>query len=99
IKALLLFAVGKTSAALWAQAFGLADFGGSAGANKAMLLGAAAVLLNLVGMVVGLGGSARPAESPDPATEPSGAGRDFTILERPGRRSATSVRARVRPSV
>jgi hypothetical protein len=54
--------------------FSLADLGFSAGASKGMLLGAAAVLLILVGVAVGLRAAPRAAESPNSMTEPVGAG-------------------------
>src|SRR5262249_55558722 len=50
----LLSAAGKTSGALSAQGFSMVGFGLSAGASKELLLAAAAVLLSLVGMAVGL---------------------------------------------
>src|SRR5262249_52043610 len=70
IKASVLFATGKTCAALSARAVSLAGFGVSAGASLGKLLGAAAVLLSLFGMTVGSLLSSRPLGSPDPATEP-----------------------------
>jgi RNA polymerase sigma factor (sigma-70 family) len=97
IKASFLFAAGKAWAALCAQAFSLADWGSSAGPDKAMLLGAAAVLLNLVGLTVGLQVSSRGAASPGPATERSGGDGPFALLMRPGKRDTLS--AGVRPSV
>jgi RNA polymerase sigma factor (sigma-70 family) len=54
VKASLIVAAGKTSAALSAPVFTLADLGLSAGAGKELLLAAAAVLLSIVGMAVGL---------------------------------------------
>src|SRR5262249_30191390 len=54
LEASLFFTGGRTSAALSAQVFSLADLGLSAGASKGVLLGAAALLLILVGMAVGL---------------------------------------------
>src|SRR5262249_33696600 len=49
IQASLLFATGKTSVALSAQAVHLASFGLSAGASKAKLLGLVAVVLGIIG--------------------------------------------------
>src|SRR5262249_22252782 len=63
-QASLLFATGATPAALSTQAVRLAGFGLSAGASKAKLLGAAAVLLGLIGVAGGLLFSPRPSESP-----------------------------------
>ncbi|MCI0685400.1 MAG: sigma-70 family RNA polymerase sigma factor, partial [Gemmataceae bacterium] len=69
VKAALLFAAGKTPATLSAQAISLAGFGLSAGASKAKLLGAAAVLLSLIGVTVGSLVPPRELDSPNPATE------------------------------
>jgi RNA polymerase sigma factor (sigma-70 family) len=74
IKASLLFAAGTTPATLSAQAVSLAGVGLSAGVSKAKLLGAAAVVLSIIGMAGGLLVSPRPPESSSPATEGTAAG-------------------------
>jgi RNA polymerase sigma factor (sigma-70 family) len=73
IKASILFAAGKTAAELSARAARLATSGLSAGASKAKLLGAAAVLLSLVGLAVGLLVSPRTPQTSAPADEPAAA--------------------------
>jgi RNA polymerase sigma factor (sigma-70 family) len=57
--AAVLFAAGNTAAALSAQVIDLACFWLSVGASKAKLFGAAAVLLSIIGMAVGLVVSSR----------------------------------------
>ncbi len=68
VKASLLFAAGKPAAALSAQAVGLAGFGLSAGAGKAKLLAATALLLGVIGMAVGLPVSPGALDSPVPTS-------------------------------
>lgn len=69
LKAALLFAAGKTAAALSAQAVSLAEFGLSAGASMTKLFGTMVVLLTLIGMAAGLLGPRCARESSPPAIE------------------------------
>jgi RNA polymerase sigma factor (sigma-70 family) len=73
-KASLLFAAGKTAAALSARAVRLAGLGLSAGASKAKLLGAAALLLSVLGLAGGLLVSPRIPESSGSANASMAAG-------------------------
>src|SRR5262249_57388402 len=66
-RAALLFAPGNPSAALSAQVVRLAGFGLSAGAGKAKLLGAAAVLLGIIGVAGRLPGAPPGPAPPTPA--------------------------------
>lgn len=68
----LLFAAGKTPAALSIQAIGLAGFWLSAGVGKAKLIAAAVVLLGIIGLAIGslVSISTRAPEPPQPVTEP-----------------------------
>jgi RNA polymerase sigma factor (sigma-70 family) len=70
IEASLLFAEGKTSAALSAQAVSLAGAAVSAGASKAKLLGAATVLLCVFGITIGSLSPSRIPDTSPPVDEP-----------------------------
>src|SRR5262249_11540903 len=67
-QASLVFAAGKSCAALSSQAVKLASYGLSAGASKAKLLGAVALLLSIIGVAVGSLIAPRAPESATPAT-------------------------------
>jgi RNA polymerase sigma factor (sigma-70 family) len=69
INASLLFARGKSATALSARAVSLAGWWLSAGASTAKLLGAALLLVSLIGLAIGLFVSARDPDSAHPATD------------------------------
>jgi RNA polymerase sigma factor (sigma-70 family) len=82
VKASLLFALGEAPATLSAQVIGLVGAALSAGAGKAKLLGPAAVLLSILGMLGGLLALLGIPEPPDTATPPPAPGAVLPAINR-----------------